>query len=194
MTVYFTNIIDGNTCIGNSLSTLNIALTSLDSNLSALSAYTLNSVHFLSSTIQSVSANLQTEINFLSTSMQTVSGSLQTEINYISSHYISNYFQQTTLFQQSNGQINWNFNNGINAKVTLTANGFLNNPTNIAFAGVEGNLVVQLSTTSGISITGFGPLWNFNNYTSALNLSANGRTKIHYYYDGSNLLSINHMF
>lgn len=208
MPTYFPNIIDGNSCIGNTLSTLNIALTSLDTNLHNLSTYAVNSINylsasisslsalvkteinFLSATIQSVSATLQTEVNYLSTNVQNVSGNLQTQINYLSSHYISNYYTQGTIYQLSNGQINWNMGTvGINATVTITANGILNNPTNLLFAGQEGNLMIVQSPTTGLPISGYGNLWNFNNYTSSVNLSVNGRTRIHYYYDGNHLLA-----
>lgn len=185
MAVYFPNIINPNWCIGNSLSTINYNFTALDTNLSSLSTYTVNSVRYLSSTLQTVSATLQTEVNYLSTSIQNLSSTLQTEVNYLST-----YNHQGTLFQLSNGQINWDMSvTGINAKVTLSANGKLNNPTGLLFSGQEGNLIIQQPASTGILLSAFGTQWAFHNYLSAMNLSANGRTKLHYYYDGSNLLS-----
>ena len=77
---YFDKIIDRNECIGNSVSSINIALTALDNRLSALSTYTVASVNYLSA----VSDFQQVEINFLS-------GALDTAVKPFSANWNDNY-------------------------------------------------------------------------------------------------------
>jgi hypothetical protein len=200
---YFSRVPAMSECIGNSLSTINIDLSSLDNRMYQLSSYTVNSVNFLSASVNSVSANLQTQINFLSSSVNSVSANLQTQINSVSANLqtqinflsssvnsvIDIYTQQGIIFQNSNGTITWNVTaHGHNAKVTLTANGNLGNVLNCN-AGDTGNLVIQLSSTAGLSITGWGNNFLFANSVSSMSTAASAYNLLSFYYDGTKFLS-----
>jgi len=97
-------------CIGNTLSTINISFSALDTATHLLSTHvdflsatmisvssTLQSrIMYLSTTMIEVSSSLQTQINFLSSAIQSVSGNLHTEINFVSANV-----QSTSAFIQS---------------------------------------------------------------------------------------------
>jgi hypothetical protein len=171
---YFSKVPAMSECIGNSLSTINMDLSSLDNKLYELSAFAVNSVNFLSSSIGSVSSNLQTQINFISSELNSV---------------ISDYTQQGIIYQNSNGSITWDVDtHGHNAKVTLTANGDLNNILNCS-ASDTGNLVIQLSSTAGLSITGWGSNFLFANGVSSMSTGASAYNLLSFYYDGNKFLS-----
>ena len=171
---YFSKVPAMTECLGNSLSTFNIDLSSLDNKLYELSAFTVNSVNVLSSSIGSVSSNLQTQINFVSAELNNV---------------IQEYTQQGIIYQNSNGSITWNVGtHGHNAKVTLTANGNLNNILNCS-AGDTGNLAIQLSSTAGLSITGWGSNFLFSNSVSSMSTGASAYNLLSFYYDGNKFLS-----
>lgn len=197
---YIPAIINEDWCLGNSLSTINMDFTALDFALSSLSAYTVRSINFLSATMIAVSASLytmintasgylQTEINYLSSTMQSTSAFLQTEINYLSAQSPINYFAQRTIYQLPDGVINWNVSaTGLNAKVILSANGFISNIEGIV-AGQEGNLVMQSNGVTGYQISGYGNAWMFANNISGFTIATSAYNMIHFYYDGAKLLS-----
>lgn len=191
---YITDTIDKTKCIGNALSTININFTALDVALSSLSAYTVASVNFLSATIQSVSATLDNRIQFLSATVDSVSANLQTQINFVSSNVVSDYLTQGIVYQEPDGDIFWDMDTqGVNARLELSANahGFLHNPFGNLFAGQNGHLSIQLST-SGYYITGIGGTWKFpgniTNLSSLMVSSLSSYNLITYYYNGSVLL------
>lgn len=171
------------TCIGNALSSFNYNFSSLDNNMYELSNYTTNSVNYLSSSIISVSANLTNQISG-------TSALLFNHINYLSANTVNNYIAQGVLYTPTGGgTVNWNFTTvGTNAKMYLTGNVILANPTGL-FAGQSGNLVVELSTTNGYKISAFGDKWKFANSLSSMNTAASAVNLIRYYYDGKSLLS-----
>ena len=72
---------------------------------------------------------------------------------------------------------------GVNVKVTLTANGRLQNLEG-AFAGQTGNLIIVSSPTTGCSLTSYGNLWSFSSFTSSMTVAASAYNKIHVYNDG----------
>lgn len=210
MLYYVPATVSKTTCIGNSLSTINIGFTALDNNLQQLSAWTVSSINFLSATMISVSSTLQNEINFLSSTMISVSSTLQSEVNYLSSTMVSvssnlqgqvNYLSASvnylsanivntpgTLTHEPSGGISWNFNTiGRNANLVLSSNCYMRNPTNFV-AGQQGNISIVSSGTSGYSITAFGNAWRFSGSTS-MNVTSGGRNLIKYYYDGTMILS-----
>lgn len=219
MPFYIPNLVPKTTCIGNTLSTFNISFSNLDTKLQELSVYTVNSVNFLSSTMISVSSTLNTRINFLSSSMISASANLRTQIastsadlktqifntssflgtqtdylstqiNFVSANVVDEYQDQGILYVPTGGgTVNWNFETvGVNAKLVLTANAILANPTALR-AGQTGNLVVQIGSAAGPTITGYGDRWLFSGSFSSLNTSASARNVISYYYDGDKLLS-----
>lgn len=193
---YIPRIISSTECIGNSLSTMNINFSALDTKLQELSVYTVNSVNFLSSTMISVSGNLQTQINFLSSTMQTVSGNLSTNIDFLSStiqtvsaNVVDDYNRQGILYQQSDGQITWDVSLvGHNAKVILSANGTLNNILNVS-AGETGNLVVQISGVAAPALTGWGSNFLFSGGLSSMSTGASAYNLLSFYYDGEKYLT-----
>jgi len=210
MLYYVPVTVSKTTCIGNSLSTINIGFTALDNNLQALSAWTVSSINFLSATMISVSSTLQNRIEFLSSTMIAVSSNLQAQVNYLSSTMISvssnlqgqvnflssglNYLSANivntpgTLTHAPSGAISWDVDSvGRNANLILSSNCFMRNPTNIV-AGQQGNISIMSSGTSGYSITSFGSDWRFSGSTS-MNVAASGRNLIRYYYDGTMILS-----
>jgi len=210
MLYYVPATVSKTTCIGNSLSTINIGFTALDNNLQALSAWTVSSINFLSATMISVSSTLQNEIEFLSSTMISVSSNLQGQVNYLSSTMISvssnlqgqvnylsagvNYLSANivntpgTLTHAPSGGISWNaLTVGRNANLVLSSNCYMRNPTNFV-AGQQGNISIVSSGTSGYSVTAFDSLWRFSGSTS-MNVSPNGRNLIKYYYDGTMILS-----
>jgi hypothetical protein len=185
---YIPRLIASTECLGNSLSTINLGFSALDTNLQALSVYTVNSVNFLSSSMISVSSTLQTEINFLSATMQSVSANLQTEINFLSAASRS-YHTQGTIYQQSNGVITWDVSlAGHNAKVILSANGVLNNILNVS-AGEIGNLVLQVSGIGAPSLTGWGSNFIFSNGLSSMSTGVDAYNLLTFYFDGLKYLS-----
>jgi len=215
MYYYIPDSPDKTTCIGNTLSTFNISFSSLDSNLYELSTYSVNSVNYLSSTMVSVSSTLDSRINYLSSTMVSVSSQIQTnilntssflfselgavssfieaetdylssQVQFVSSNVINNYIRQGIVYNIS-GVVDWDFSaNGNNATLILSSNVTLNNPTNLS-AGQTGNLVVKIST-DGASITSYGNLWTFSNYTSAMVSTLSSKNVISYYYDGEQIL------
>jgi hypothetical protein len=165
---YFPQIVAKTTCVGNSLSTFNMSLTSLDTNLYALSTYAHNSVNYLSSRFIQLSATAHSEI--ASVSANTIT------------------FTRSNLTQAGNGIISYDFAlNGPHAKVTLTTNGFMNNITNLA-DGQFGKLLVKNSQTSGYSITGWGNNWLFYPGNSTQSVSANGHNIVDFYYSSPYIL------
>ena len=192
MLYYVPATVSKTTCIGNSLSTINIGFTALDNNLQALSAWTVSSINFLSATMISVSSTLQNEIEFLSSTMISVSSNLQGQVNYLSAgvNYLSANIVNTpgTLTHAPSGGISWNaLTVGRNANLVLSSNCYMRNPTNFV-AGQQGNISIVSSGTSGYSVTAFDSLWRFSGSTS-MNVSPNGRNLIKYYYDGTMILS-----
>ena len=211
MLYYVPATVDKSTCIGNSLSTINIGFSSLDNNLQGLSAWTVSSINFLSATMISVSSTLQNEIQFLSSTMISVSSTLQTEINYLSSNIVSvsanlqgqintinteiNYLSANivnspyTIYHEPSGGITWDIaRTGRNANLTLSSNCYMRNPLNMV-AGQQGNISIISSGTSAYSITAFGNNWLFANNASAMKAVPNARNLIKYYYDGAAVLS-----
>ena len=210
MLYYVPSTVDKSTCIGNSLSTINIGFSSLDNSLQGLSAWTVSSVNFLSATMISVSATLQSEINFLSSTMISVSSTLQSEVNYLSATVVSvsanlqgqvdtinseiNYLSANivnnpyTIYHEPSGGITWDIGaTGRNANLTLSSNCYMRNPLNMV-AGQQGNISIHSSGTSGYSITAFAANWIFSGSRS-MNVSPSARNLIRYYYDGSVILS-----
>lgn len=78
---YLSRTVSPTECVGNSLSTINVGFSALDTNLYNLSSYAVASVNFLSAD----SIFQQTEINFLSATSNSVSAALQTLITTVSS-------------------------------------------------------------------------------------------------------------
>lgn len=187
---YIYNVVNPYWCVGNSLSTINMNFTALDVALSALSAYTVASVNFLSSTmiavsstleseIESLSALVSSEINFLSANNQF----LQSEINYLSANTVLNYYQEGTIYQASNGIIAWNFaNDGRNVRVVLSANGFLQNISG-ANSGEIGNIVIQSNGVSGYTLTGYGSQWMFSGGLSSMTTAISSYNRIEVFND-----------
>lgn len=187
MPYYIPNLVSKTTCIGNTLSTFNTSFSNLDTRLFQLSAYSVNSVNFLSSTMISVSSVLNSRVNFLSSTMISVSGELNNRINYVSANVVNDYIRQGVLTNNS-GQINWNFNTvGTNAKIDLFSNARLNNPTGLS-AGQTGNLIIEIGTVNR-TISSFGNLWTFASLASTLTTTVSAKNVISYYYDGEHLLS-----
>jgi len=213
MPYYIPNTVSKTTCLGNSLSTFNISFTALDTNIHNLSVYTPLPMNYLSSTMVSVSSELTTKINYLSSTMVSVSGQLNTIVfntsssimnemlslsNYtlvlssqtdsISSNIVENYIVQGNLrVPTGGGTVNWDFSTvGTNAKLPLTANAVIANPTSLS-AGHCGNLTI--GSSAGMNITAYGSLWTFSNTYSSLNTAANATNIISYYYDGSMIFS-----
>jgi len=215
MPYYIPNTVSKTTCLGNSLSTFNISFTALDTNIHNLSVYTPLPMNYLSSTMVSVSSELTTKINYLSSTMVSVSGQLNTivfntsssimnemlslsnytlvlssYVSYVSANVINDYVRQGNLrVPTGGGTVNWDFSTvGTNAKLPLTANAVIANPTSLS-AGQAGNLVVQIGGVAGMDITSYGSLWTFTGYVSSLNTAANATNIISYYYDGISLFS-----
>lgn len=205
MPYYIPDLVSKTTCIGNTLSTFNISFSNLDTNLYNLSTYATNSINFLSSTMISVSSQIMTNMlnvssslfnsitstsAFLQTEIEYVSSFLQTEIEYVSATVINDYIAQGWLFTpEGGGELNWDIATvGNNAKMYLTADIILNNPIGI-FAGQTGNLITELSGTSGHTITGYGDKWLFSGGASAIVSTDGAKNVISYYYDGDKLLA-----
>lgn len=210
MPFYIPDVPDKKSCIGNTLSSIQISLTALDTNLKTISSQvsfvssslvttsaTLTShVNFLSSSMISTSANIMTHVNYVSSQLNSASATLaleidavQTHVNYVSANVIADYVRQGTINQGSDGSINWDaLTQGHNAKVILLRNGNLNNPTGMS-AGDTANLVLQIGGTAGVSVTAFGNNYLFGNGISALTTTASAYNLMSLYYDGSKFLS-----
>jgi hypothetical protein len=218
MLYYVPSTVQKTTCIGNSLSTINIGFSSLDTSLEELSSYAVESINFLSATMISVSSQLQSDIDFLSATMISVSSNLYnqinvassfllteivntssfllTEINYVSAtfgteiDYISALAQiPDTIYHAPSGRTEWNA--GItrrNVNLTLSSNTHFGTPTNLS-SGAEGNIVITSSATSGFSITGYDNIWRFARGDTTMTVAPCAINLIRYYYTGSMLLS-----
>jgi hypothetical protein len=128
----------------------------------------------------SVSSNL---INYINTQDLSLSSNIQ----YVSANVVDDYITQGVL-TNNNGQVNWNFSTvGTNAKLNLSSNARLNNPTELK-AGQTGNLIVEIDVLNS-SLTSFGNLWTFLGELSTLETSLSAKNIISYYYDGEHLLS-----
>jgi hypothetical protein len=216
MPYYIPDLVSKTTCIGNTLSTFNISFSNLDTRLYQLSTYTVNSVNFLSSTMISVSSVLNNRINFLSSAIISVSSDLRTQIfntssetltqlnyvssflrtedvflsssiNYVSANVVDDYISQGVLTNNS-GIINWDFSTvGNNAKIWLSSDAHLNNPTGL-IAGQTGNLIVKIDVLNA-TLTSFGNLWTFTGAFSSLNNALSAKNILSYYYDGEEIIS-----
>lgn len=206
---FFNTLPDRTECIGNSLSTINIDLVALATNLSGLSAYTVESVNYLSAGVDYLSSGvsfLSSGVSFLSSGVSYLSSGvkflssgvgylssgvnfLSATVNYVSANVITDYLRQGTLYSQGNNNIIWNVDTvGRNAKITLTANCTLTNMSGLD-AGDSGNLSIQIGHISGVSLTAYGPAWKFTNNLSAMNTAVSAYNLISYYYDGSAILA-----
>lgn len=173
---YFVDLINKTSCVGNTLSTINLNVSALDNNLWNLSAYTVDGF-----------GDVHTQTDFLSSSIISTSANLYTTIQSISSH--SPTFTRNTIYQLSNGMVNYDFaNNNSNAVVTISTNGFINNISNIN-DGEYGKLLVKITPTSSVSITGWGTQWTFSQNLSTMNINASATNLINYYYDSSKILA-----
>lgn len=173
---YFTDLIDKTSCIGNTLSTINLNASALDNNLWNLSAYTTDEF-----------TNIYTQTGFLSSSIISTSANLYTVVQSVSTN--SPTFTRNTIYQQSDGTVNYDFSsNNSNAVVTISANGFVNNISNIS-DGDYGKLLVKITPTSSVSITGWGTQWIFSQNLSTMNILASANNLINYYYDSSKILA-----
>ena len=154
-------------CIGNTLSTLNLNLSSLDLNLQATSALAFQ--NDLDITL------LLNEVDNLSSSIDSVS-SIAMEL--------SSYYTPQTLTQSGEYGIIWmDAVDGVNAKVTLVTNGKIDDIGNLK-EGDRGSIVIQNSPTTGVSITGYGSKWLFRNSDQSMNITINSYNVINYYYSG----------
>ncbi len=182
--------IDKTLCLGNSLSTINFNFSALDTSLFQLSSkfHELSArVDFAYTEIDILSANvadLYVKVGVMSGDIST----LFTQVALVSANVIADYTRQNTLFQLPNGEVNWNTDLGLNAKVVLSANGFLNNPTGLV-AGDTGNLVIQSNGVSGYSLTGFGTNWLFTGNLSSQSAGVSSYNLASFYYDGVKNLS-----
>ena len=136
-------------CVGNTLSTINISFSALDTATHLLSTHvdflsstmisvssTLQSrIMFLSTKMIEVSSVLQTEINFLSATMQTVSGNLQSEINFLSAtmQTVSGNLQSEINFVSGNLQTEINFlsSNILTPRISHISNDHVLTTTNL---------------------------------------------------------------
>lgn len=192
---FFNNLPERTECIGNSLSTINIDLVALATNLSALSAYTVESINYLSAGVDYLSSGvsfLSSGVKFLSSGVGYLSSGvnfLSATVNYVSANVITDYLRQGTLYSQGNNNIVWNVDTiGRNAKITLTANCTLTNMSGLD-AGDSGNLAIRVGHVAGVSLTAYGPAWKFTNNLSAMNTAVSAYNLISYYYDGSAILA-----
>jgi len=191
MSYYIYNAtINKQTCIGNALSTITFNFSALDTKLASLSSkfHTLSArVDVAYSDIDVLSGDvavLYGQTAFLSSNITT----LYAQVAYVSANVVADYTRQQTLFQLPNGQVNWNTDLGLNAKVVLSANGNLNNATGLV-AGDTGNLVIQSNGVSGYSLTGFGTNWVFSGNLSAQSAGISSYNLASFYYDGIKNLS-----
>lgn len=187
MALAYTRLINQKSCIGNTLSTLNMNTTALDLAVSALSAATINRINFLSSGVSFLSSGvsfLSSGVSFLSSYAETN----RTQINYVSANVVLDSERQNNIYQDSNGNVTWNISaHGRNVFLTLTSNGLLRTLEG-AVAGQEGNLIINSFSTSGVSLTGYGLRWIFKDGVSAMNATPNAAHKIHVYYTGLSAL------
>lgn len=209
MPYYIPDLSVKTSCVGNTLSTFNMSFSSLDTNLFDLSSYSVSSINFLSATMVSVSSTLASRVNFLSSTMVSVSSDLRTQIfntssfllstlnsetdylssqiQFVSANVIPDYTRQGTL-TNDNGIINWTISSvGHNASMVLSSPASLQNPVGLV-AGDSGNLVVNISVSSGL-LTAFGSTWTFAGQYSTINTNVSAKNLISYYYDGTYLLS-----
>lgn len=73
MALAYTQVVDKRSCVGNTLSTMNMNITALDAALSALSAATITRINYLSASINALSSN----VNFLSSNIVTLNTTVQ---------------------------------------------------------------------------------------------------------------------
>lgn len=218
MLYYVPSTVEKTTCIGNSLSTINIGFSSLDTSLEELSSYAVESINFLSATMISVSSQLQSDIDFLSATMISVSSDLytqmnvassflQTEIDYVSAtfgteiDYLSASFDflsafvvhvdetPDTIYHAPSGRTEWDAGSTRrNVNLTLSSNTHFGTPSNLSL-GAEGNIVITSSATSGFSITGYDSIWQFERNNTTMTVAPCATNLIRYYYTGTMLLS-----
>ena len=201
---YFADLIDKTQCIGNSLSTINLDLSSLDlalygvdTDLTILSAYfralsasTTIKTDYLSSQIISVSSNLSSQIisvsSNLSSQIISVSSNLLNTIKTVSA--ASPSFYQQTIYPTGSA-VNYNFDtHGSNVKTEISSNLYFNNISNIV-PGEFGKILLKVYPTSSVSITGWGNQWTFSNTSSTFNFSASAYNMIDYYYSDSRIFA-----
>ena len=172
----------------------------LSSTVVSVSSQLASEVNYLSSSLVSVSGILNNEIytassytynQLLNLSSYTYAydAYLDTNMRYVSSHLINDYVAQGTLYCPSDGQsLNWDTSIiGHNARVVLSANIHLANPTNMR-TGQGGNLILAIST-AGKAVTSYGNLWTFSSHISSTYATMSATNLISYYYDGSKILS-----
>ena len=174
----------------------------LSSSMISVSSVLNSRINFLSSSMISVSSDLRTQIFNTSSSiinqlndtssftinyLDTQDAFLSSSVDYVSANAVNDYITQGVLTYTAD-QVNWNFNTvGNNAKLNLSSDVNLNNPTGL-LAGQTGNLIVEVDVVNS-SITSFGDLWIFSNGVSSMELSLSAKNVISYYYDGEHLLS-----
>ena len=174
----------------------------LSSTMISVSSVLNSRINFLSSAMISVSSDLRTQIfntsssiiNQLSSTssftinyLNTQDAFLSSSINYVSANVVNDYITQGVLTPLGD-QVNWNFSTvGNNAKLNLSSDVRLNNPTGL-LNGQTGNLIVEIDTLNS-TITSFGTLWTFTGLASTLNVNVGAKNVISYYYDGEQLLS-----
>jgi hypothetical protein len=173
---YYVDIIDKTTCLGNSLSTINFGLSSLDNNLHGLSAY-----------LDQTFSQIYTDTQYLSSSIDTNYSTLYSTITTVSAN--SPTFARNSVYQTPDGIVNLDFGiNNSNTVVTLSTNGFVNNISNIG-DGEYGKLLVKISPLTSVSITGWGNQWTFNQNLSTMNINMSAQNLINYYYDDQKILA-----
>jgi hypothetical protein len=162
---YFADLVDKTICVGNTLSTINLDLSSLDLALFELSSYSTNSITFLSANADA-----------LETSILTVSANAPS-------------FSRTPLFPNSAGQIKYDFDiHGSNVRAEISANVSFDNISALN-SGEWGKILLKISPTTAVSITSWGNQWSFSNTSSTFNYSASAQNLINFYKDENRILA-----
>jgi hypothetical protein len=184
---YFVDIVANTNCVGNTLSTFNLNASALDNNLYNLSAYAVDKFSDIYTQTTFLSTSIDTKTSFVSSGLNSASATLYSYITGVSANTPS--FTRNTIYQATDGTISYDFtNNNSNVVVTVTANGFFNNISNIV-DGQYGKILVKTSPTSSVSITGWGTQWTFSNNVSTMNINLSAKNIVDFYYDNSTILA-----
>lgn len=179
---YFADLIDKTQCIGNSLSTINLDLSSLDLALYETDAnlLTLSTYHL------ALDASTTVRTDYLSSQIITVSSNLLNTIKTVSAGAPS--FYQRSIYP-TGSSVNYDFDTyGSNVKTEISSNLYFDNISNIS-QGEFGKILLKVYPTSGVSITGWGNQWTFSNTSSTFNFNASAYNLIDYYYSDSRIFA-----
>jgi len=188
---YFEELIDKTKCLGNTLSTINYDLSSLDSNLYSLSSDYEDFVIFTETRFEAVSSEISSlygELTSLSSEVYDGFADLETQIDTLSANTV--YFTRNTLSHDLSGNIEYDFGlNGPHVYYIFTDGDqrHFNNISDMTSMedGQFGKIIIE--PQFGGSISSWGGDWKFSNDASAFSHPTGGMDIVDFYKQGAYL-------